>query len=213
DRAKHERVVGIQPERDLLLARPLVDDRRAELVHVAVELGSIALERAVIDVPAANVEVEDLVERLPPRCVGGRFLGVRCRDQQRRGDHDRKTQRPHTADYTRWERKRASAASNTSGCSRLERCPAAGICTSSAPAIARCISTAFATGVTVSSSPTRIKVGTWIVASSGVESGRDINARIAPAMATGGLARTSSRTCATTSGRSRRVVSPSSRGI
>ena len=67
DRPQHERVVGVQPERELLVARRLVDVGGRERRDVAVELRAVGLERAVVDEAVADVQVEDLIEGLPDR--------------------------------------------------------------------------------------------------------------------------------------------------
>ena len=85
DRAQDERVIGVQPERDLFVPRQLVGVDVCELVDVPVQPPAVALERAVIDVSAADVGVENEVER-PERC--GWFLRVCDGEQRKRRYHE-----------------------------------------------------------------------------------------------------------------------------
>ena len=115
DRPQHDRIVGIQPERDLFLSRHPGDRCRGDEVEEAVELAALGLEGPVIDVAVADVEIEQLIERLSTRSVGERLLGRRNGRKQRKerkgNEHGpyRTQSRPLFADYTRWARKRARA--------------------------------------------------------------------------------------------------------
>ena len=144
--SQHERVVGVQPERDLLVARQLVHRGGRQLVDVAVELRALRLERAVVDIAVADVEIEQLIEGLRP----ARFAGF-LRD--RRGDDeagDRRTSHHLHAyagfafhdsiirDYTRWlEERRERGVECVRAAPGSLRCPARGMRTISEPAIAR----------------------------------------------------------------------------
>ena len=120
----------------------------------------------MVHVAVADVEIEQLVERLGAHRFG-RFLRPQCgrcdADEHKRAKTPRPQRSSHvfptvlaldddsshiSSDYTRWVRKPARAALNDSGCSRLDRCPARAMCTSSEPLIARCISSDAAGGVT-----------------------------------------------------------------
>jgi hypothetical protein len=84
DGLQHEAVVGVQPERDLPLARPRVGALHAgERRQVAIEFRAIAPERPVVDVPVADVEVEQLIEG-----VMKGVLGRENRDQRHRGERN-----------------------------------------------------------------------------------------------------------------------------
>src|SRR6185436_19624847 len=212
DGFQHEGVVRVEPERDLLLARHLVDRSRALLGDEAVELAPFGFEGAIVRIPVPDVEIEQLIEGLLARAVGQRFLCGRRHDRQG-GQQSGGKQHTHVFDYNRWLRNRARAALKSSGCSRFVKWPAPGITVSSAPAMPARISSESAGGVSESWSPTTMRVGTWIVDSSGVESGRVIIALTAPAIDSGEFDSTSDRTRSATSGRAVRVVSPSSLGI
>ena len=64
DRLQRDGVVGVDPERDLLVARAPGDVGRRDGVDVSIEARTIAPERAVVDETVAHVQVERLVERL-----------------------------------------------------------------------------------------------------------------------------------------------------
>ena len=72
DRFQHDRVVGVEPERDLILTRTPGSVGAGNRGDVPVEAGAIASERPVIHEPVAHVQVERLVEQ-----PGGVVL---CRD-------------------------------------------------------------------------------------------------------------------------------------
>ena len=95
DRLQHDRVVGVQPERELLFARQLVD-AASPAADEAVEPPAIALQRAVVDVTVADVEIEQLVERpvrrrpAPARAAAHTVQQRRRRDEvKQRPDADR----------------------------------------------------------------------------------------------------------------------------
>ncbi len=81
DRLQHERVVGVDPVGDLLLARPRIVGRGRDVERrdIAIEPRPIALQRAIVDEPVAHVEIEQPIERRmqrldvagrrPPPCV------------------------------------------------------------------------------------------------------------------------------------------------
>ena len=91
-RLQHEGVVRIQPERQPLLARRLVDRLRRKAADEPIELRAFELERAVIHVAVTHVEIQDLIERLAMRVERG-FLCVRRRDDRARDQHDVRPQR------------------------------------------------------------------------------------------------------------------------
>ena len=63
DGPQHEGVVGIQPERQLSIARQPGDIRGAQLADVSVEFRPVAPECPVVDEAVAHVKVEQLIER------------------------------------------------------------------------------------------------------------------------------------------------------
>src|SRR5471030_2209953 len=82
DGPQHKSVVGVQPERDLFVARQAVDRHGGELRHVPVEFGALRLDGAVVDVAVADVEIEELVERPRPCRFSGFLRGRRSDDEQ-----------------------------------------------------------------------------------------------------------------------------------
>src|SRR4051812_7924569 len=74
-RPQDERVVGIQPERNLLAVRALVDVSGRERVDVLVQTPSIALERAIVDVAVANIRIEHVIKRSEGGRLGHRQSG------------------------------------------------------------------------------------------------------------------------------------------
>ena len=87
DRAQDERVVRIQPERDLFVPRQLVHFAVCQLSDVGIEPAAVALERAVVDLAAADVGVENEVERTERdgRCLR---MWQRDGDQRKRRDDE-----------------------------------------------------------------------------------------------------------------------------
>jgi len=98
DGAQHQRVVGIQPEGDLLVFRPRVDVGRLELPDVVVEPAPLGFERAVVDESIADVRIENQVERSKDN---GRLLRAdgRCGQQHENqdvvSDRSRTSQKSH----------------------------------------------------------------------------------------------------------------------
>ena len=131
DGAQDEGVVGVQPERQLLVLRQLVHSDCRQSIHESFQPPAFRFQRAVVDESVANVQVEDGVERLSPRRIH-RLLRVGCRDKQQREYDGCKTHNlmqscnsefrmPNSEFYSRCSRNRASAALNAAGCSRFAR--------------------------------------------------------------------------------------------
>ena len=62
DRPQHDRVVGVQPECQLRLARLLSHRRPGQRSDVRVEARAVAFERAIVDFPVTDVGVEDEID-------------------------------------------------------------------------------------------------------------------------------------------------------
>jgi hypothetical protein len=92
DRPQHQRVIRVQPERDLVVLRQLVSGSGGQEIDVTVELRTIRLQGAVVDPAVADVEVENRVVGLPAGRIGRRVLGVR-RGNGPDGENERNNQR------------------------------------------------------------------------------------------------------------------------
>ena len=67
DRLQDDRVVSVQPERELLVARCRLDRHAGQRPDVGVEFRALELERSIIDEAIANVRVENFIVRLSRR--------------------------------------------------------------------------------------------------------------------------------------------------
>src|SRR6185503_6540930 len=76
-RLEDERVVSVEPERELFVARQLVNGDAGLIGDEAVEPGPFGLQRAVVHVPIPDVEIEQLIERLAAGIVRERVLAAR----------------------------------------------------------------------------------------------------------------------------------------
>ena len=114
NRLQDERVVGIQPERDLIVSGQLVRDCAVELGNVPIELAAINLQRMVVDEPVTDVGIENLIENHPPGGIRRNVLRTRSSDQQESTQAGGYRTEPaaHASDYTRCVRKRARASLN-----------------------------------------------------------------------------------------------------
>src|SRR5262245_56806266 len=96
DRPQHDRVVGVQPEGQLRVARLLSDRGPGQRGDECVEARPVAFERAVVDLPVTDVGVEDEIDASE---LGIGLLRARWRDtRQREGGDDTS---PSTQPWTR----------------------------------------------------------------------------------------------------------------
>ena len=98
DGLQDEGVVGIHPERHLRFSRPRLVGRRRDVErrHVSIERSARRLQRAIVDQPVADVDVENLIERAVERIAAGRRRRLL---RAPRGD-ETETERQHNSGRT-----------------------------------------------------------------------------------------------------------------
>ena len=142
DGLHHQRVVGVQPERFLLVATPLRvaghDRRRVERRDVAAQPAAIGLQRPVVHKTVAHVQIEQRVERNVKRFEIGRRLVVLRRHADRREHEGGRGKYVFHNFFRNCQR----IPSNGAGCSRFGRWPENGISSSCEFRMARCIPSA-----------------------------------------------------------------------